>query len=111
MAKINEVKFRSAVSAGRIDESTALKYLANERNNLSILTMPTLGAFSHDLSERESEARKQLDSLEADAAINVPLLESIMLEQGWSTQTYVCLNCEKHQASRICSVCAEPDEY
>ncbi len=111
MALISEIKFKAAIKSGAMDERTALEYLAKERNNLAIVTMNTVGAFSVSLANAEATARQQLDKLEADAAVNVPMIERLMIEQGWSTQTFVCKSCGKHRPSKSCLMCYMPSEY
>lgn len=111
MALISENKFKAAIANGAMDQRMALEYLANERNNLAIVTMSTVGAFSASLANAEADARQKLNKLEADAAVNVPMIERLMTEQGWSTQTFACKSCGKQRPSKSCSMCYEPSEY
>src|SRR5262245_20659909 len=110
--RINEEKLRAKLDAGGVSRLDMLKALAYERNNLAIMTLPTLGAFSHELNEREATARKKLDALEEDAVHNVPLLEKLMVERGWKTETQVCDGCGNHHAGRntTCANCFEVDD-
>lgn len=110
--RINEEKLRAKLAAGGVSRLDMLKALAYERNNQKIITLPTLGAFSHEFHEREARARKKLDSLEEDAAHNIPLLENLMTERGWNTETRICDKCGNHHAGRniTCANCFEVDD-
>lgn len=112
--RINEEKLRAALAVHKMNRADCLELLAIERNSLAIITMPTLGTFDIDFINREQDARKRLDSLESDAAVNVPLIEQIMTEKGWATETPVCPECGKYRArlsGGVCSMCYEPEEY
>jgi hypothetical protein len=109
--EINEVKLQERIEAGGVSARDLLEALATERNNLGIVTLPTLGAFDSELTAREQSARQKLDQLELDAAHNVPILERALTAMGKSTETYVCESCGEHRVSRQCSMCYEPQEY
>ncbi len=109
--KISEDKLREKLNAHTVNREQVLKQLAYERNNRAILTMPTLGV-DIDTHNREAASRKKLDALEVDAAENIPILERLMVERGWSTQTTVCDKCGKHHTGRntTCANCFEVDD-
>lgn len=86
-------------------------FLAHERNNLAIATVPTVGVFGAEMSQREAKARQDLDNLQSDAAFNVPMLEKLLRDNGWHTETYICPRCNKHRNTKICQMCSEPSEY
>lgn len=111
MARIIEERLRGKIQSGLVDAGDLHEALAHERNNLEIVTLPTVGAFSAELAEREAAARQKLSQLEEDAKANVPLLEALLTELGASTETYVCAQCGKHRTRKTCSMCYEPSEY
>lgn len=108
--RLNETKLQERIAAGQVTAPALLNTLATERNSLEIVTMPTLGAFSADLTSGEQSARQKLNEAETDAAHNVPILERALVGMGESTETYVCKSCGKHRVSRRCSMCYEPQE-
>jgi hypothetical protein len=98
--KINEQKLCDGIKSGKIGVADLRRSLAGQRNNLSHVTAPTPGAFSHDLNKRE-----------VDAAHNVPILENALRELGDNAETYNCSQCGKQRASRTCEMCATLKEY
>lgn len=109
--KISEEKLRAKLDAHQVNREQMLRQLAYERNNQAILTMPSLGV-DIDTRNREAAARTKLNQLEEDGAHNVPLLERLMTERGWKTDTQVCNKCGKHHTGRnkTCSNCFEVDD-
>lgn len=110
--KLNEIKLQERIAKGGVSALDLLKALATERNSLEIVTLSTLGTFDADFMARERAAREKLDTAEADAAENVQLLERLMAERGWKTETRVCDKCGKHHAGRntTCANCFEVDD-
>ncbi len=111
MPKLNEEKLTERINEGKVTPYQLLRALATERNSCSIVTMPTIGAMSHDLNQSEAAARQSLNAIETEAAHNVAVLKRVMAAHGFSTKTYVCENCGKHRPSRACPMCETPEEY
>ena len=109
--RLNEEKLTARIVEGKVSEDDLRRALATERNSTEIITLQTVGAASHALSQSEAAARQELDAIESDAAHNVAVLERALIARGYSTETYVCGSCGKHRASRTCSMCEMPSEY
>lgn len=111
MPVIIEENLRQRIVSGKCGVRALREALASERNNLCIVTLPTVGAFSHALNAAESAARQKLNELEEIAALNVPVLEKLLLEMHESIETYVCGECGQHRTTQTCNMCWEPEEY
>lgn len=105
MAKISLEKLREKFQSGIVSGDDLRRALAGERDNAGgILTMPTLGV-NLETRNRQAAARAELDIRENDAPENIRVLETVMNENGISTETYLCGDCGKHRISRTCSMC------
>ncbi len=76
------------VQTGRVGIETLRKMLALERKMAKPrLTMPTLGAFSADLNNRQAQAEHELDESQQTAFRNIPIIEGLLIKLGASTET------------------------